>query len=136
MPSDMTRRTAISSLWTLVALNIAFADILALYTPGVLPDLMRGVAEGVMLSETLMLVAAVFIQIPVAMIVATQLMPVRALRLVTSTAIVVTALFIVGGGSPKPHYVFFAGCEILALLGIALLVWRTKAPGRGSAEDW
>ncbi|SIS67230.1 hypothetical protein SAMN05421759_102242 [Roseivivax lentus] len=121
------RRSALSFLWLSVALNIAFADILGLFTPGVLGQVMDGVIEGVALSERLMLVAAVFIEVPVAMIVAMQVMPRRAWRPVNSAAAVVTALFVLGGGSLKPHYVFFATCEILALCAIVWLVWRSPA---------
>ncbi|PTX56420.1 hypothetical protein C8N43_1079 [Litoreibacter ponti] len=129
MHRPVARRHVISSLWTMVALNIAFADILGLYTPGTLPEVMSGVIEGVALSDNLMLIAAVFIQIPIAMIVATQLLAARTLRLVSLVAVLVTALFIIGGGSLKPHYIFFALCEIAALAAIAVLVW-----GEANAE--
>ncbi|WP_407474647.1 DUF6326 family protein [Sulfitobacter sp. PM12] len=135
MHNQTNRRNFLSALWTFVALNIAFADILGLYTTGVIPEVISGVIEGVTITENMMLVAAVFIQIPIAMIVAMQLMPQRLWRLVNTTAIVVTALFVIGGGSLKPHYIFFASCEILALIGIAWLVWRTPALGWTSSEQ-
>lgn len=131
MKTITERRNALSSLWAFVALNIAFADILGLYTPGVIPEVIDGVIEGVTITENLMLVAAVFIQIPVAMMVAMQFLPVRIWRTVNALAIVVTALFVVGGGSFKPHYIFFASCEILALLSIGLLVWRSERSNSG-----
>ena len=133
MQTITARRNTLSSLWAFVALNIAFADILSLFTPGVIPEVITGVVEGVALTETLMLVAAVFIQIPVAMIVAMQLLPPRRWRGVTTAAVIVTAAFVIGGGSLKPHYVFFASCEIAALLAIALLVWRAPLPAHGAA---
>jgi hypothetical protein len=128
------RRNALSSLWTFVALNIAFADILGLYTPGVIPEVIEGVIEGVTITENMMLIAAVFIQIPVAMIVAMQFLPLRAWRAVNTLAAVVTAVFVVAGGSLKPHYIFFASCEILALLLIARLVWQVPESKRAHAK--
>lgn len=92
------RRVKLSCLWAFVALNIAFADILSLYTPGVMPQVMEGVVEGVELSENLMLVAAIFIQIPVAMIVLTQFLSARANKVVSTIAVVITAAFVIGGG--------------------------------------
>ena len=135
MHIQANRRNTLSALWALVSLNIAFADILGLYTPGVIPEVISGVIEGVTITENMRLVAAVFIQIPIAMIVAMQLMPQRVWRLVNTTAIVVTALFVIGGGSLKPHYIFFASCEILALFGIAWLVWRTPVLGWANSEN-
>jgi hypothetical protein len=128
------RRNALASLWTFVALNIAIADILSLYIPGVIPEVIKGNIEGVTITADLMLVAAVFIQIPVAMIVTMQFLPPRAWRAVNTPAIVVTALFIIGGGTMKPHYLFIACCEILALSGIGLLVWRPAQSGTRHGE--
>ena len=121
------KHVKLSCLWAFVALNIAFADILSLYTPGVMPQVMEGVVEGVELSENLMLVAAIFIQIPVAMIVLTQFLSARANKVVSTIAVVITAAFVIGGGGAlMPHYVFFATCEVLALLLILRLIWRPK----------
>lgn len=130
MESRRATRNVISALWAYVALNIAFADILALYTPGVLPAIMGGTVEGVALSQALMLVAALILQIPLSMIVAAQVLPPRLWRAANGTAIGLTALFVIGGGSLKPHYIFLASCEMIALLAIALLVWR-YAPEKG-----
>jgi hypothetical protein len=122
-------------VWACVAFNIAFADIVGLYTPGMLPDLMEGVVEGVAFSENPLLVAAIFIQIPIAMIVAMQLSPPRAWRPVNTVAVVIAAIFVIGGGTLKPHYIFFASFQVFALLGITLLVWREISPGQTSAEN-
>lgn len=129
------RRCALSSLWAFVALNIAFADILGLYTPGVIPEVIEGVIEGVTITENMMLIAAVFIQIPVAMIVAMQFLRLRAWRTVNISAALVTAVFVVAGGSMKPHYIFFASCEIVALLSIVVLVWRAPTSEWADAES-
>ena len=83
--------------------------------------------SGVTITENMMLVAAVFIQIPVAMIVAAQILNLRASRLIATLAALITAVFVLAGGSLKPHYVFFASCELIALLLIIRLVWQ--APG-------
>jgi len=129
------RRNAFSSLWAFVALNIAFADILGLYTPGVIPEVIEGVIEGVTITENMMLIAAVFIQIPVAMIVAMQFLPLRAWRAANTLAALVTAVFVLAGGSLKPHYIFFASCEIIALLSIVVLVWRAATSEWADAES-
>ncbi|WP_425038590.1 DUF6326 family protein [Primorskyibacter sp. S187A] len=129
------RRNALSSLWAFVALNIAFADILGLYTPGVIPEVIEGVIEGVTVTENMILIAAVFIQIPVALIVAMQFLPLRAWRAVNILAALVTAVFVVAGGSPRPHYIFVASCEIVALLSIVVLVWRAPTSEWADAES-
>jgi hypothetical protein len=124
MQSKLSAPSLISLLWTSVVLNMVFADVLSIYTPGVLPQVMDGVVEGVTLSENLMLIAAVFIQLPVAMIVVTHLLPKRAAKGANTFSVIVTAAFVVGGGSLKPHYIFFASCELIAMAGILFLTWR------------
>lgn len=134
MQTSAARRNALSSLWAFVALNIAFADILGLYAPGVIPQVIDGVIEGVTITENMMLIAAVFIQIPVAMIVAMQFLPPPAWRAVNTVTALVTAVFVIAGGSLMPHYIFFASCEVLALLLILVIVWRGPTSGRAYSK--
>ena len=134
MSTENTRRNAVSALWASAALNIAFADILSLHTPGVMAEVLTGVVEGVTLSAKLMLIAAMLLQVPIAMIAAMQLLPRRLWRPVNGGAVLVTALFVLGGGSLKPHYVFLAACEVLAMLAILRLVWR-NGPRTGTAAS-
>jgi len=124
MRSNVSAPMLISLLWTTVVLNMIFADVLSIYTPGVLPQVMDGVVEGVTLSENLMLIAAGFIQIPIAMIIATHLLPEKIAKVTNTFAVIVTAVFVVGGGSLKPHYIFFASFELVAMAGILYLTWR------------
>ena len=131
MKTITAQRNALSSLWAFVALNMAFADILSLYSPGVIPEVIDGVIEGVTITENMMLIAAVFIQIPLAMIVAMQFVAPRAWRVLNRLAALITAAFVLGGGSLKPHYIFFASFEILGLILIGLLVWRSPTTGQG-----
>ena len=58
------------------------------------------------------------------MSVASQFLHPRACRIASLAAALVTAVFVVGGGSPKPHYMFFAACELAAMAGICALVWK------------
>jgi len=124
-------RVAVSFIWCFVSLNMVFADVLGLYTPGTLPQVMDGMIEGVALSNNLMLIAAVMLQVAMGMIIATQFLPTRLCQIANTVAVVVTAAFVVGGGSLKPHYIFFAVCEILAMGATLFLLWRptqAKAP--------
>ena len=125
--SPQTRIT-ISFLWTYVGLNMVFADVLSLYTPGTLPQVLEGTVEGVALSDMLMLVAAACLQIALVMIVLAQVLPPRWCKYANIFAALFTAAFIVGGGSLKPHYILFASFEIGALLTILALVLRRPQP--------
>lgn len=119
----MTLPAKISTLWVVVMLNMIFADILSLFYPGTVAQLTTGTIEGVTITPMFLLVAAVFIEIAILMIFLTHALAPRAARVANLAAVVVTILFVVGGGSLSPHYVLLASVEVLALLYIGWLAW-------------
>lgn len=73
-------RLVISLPWAVVAPNIAHADTLSIHVPGILAQVSEGVVDGVELPAGMMLAVAVFLQIPLAMMVLTQVLTPRAGR--------------------------------------------------------
>jgi len=121
--------TRISTLWVVVMFNMVFADILGFITPGELQALWAG-ETGVTITPMLLLVFAMLIEIPIAMIFASRVLKPRANRWANTVAAVITAAFVLGGGSLNlPHYVFFAAVEVGCM---ALIVWSVWA--RRSSE--
>lgn len=122
----------VSTLWIVIMFNMAFADILGFIDPTTLSEIAtagtEGVAfgniENVVITPLLLLVAAVFIQIAIVMIYLSKALPKKANRIANTIAALLTSVFILGGGSLSPHYIFFASIEILCLGYIVLLVWR------------
>ena len=111
--------TRLSTLWVVVMFNMAFADILTFIKPGALEGLWAGQA-GVHITDGLLLVFAVLLEIPIAMIFLSRVLKPQANRWANTAAAVATTLFVVGGGSASPHYLFFAAVEIACM---ALIVW-------------
>jgi hypothetical protein len=68
-------------------------------------------------------------EIPIAMVVLTQVLPARSARWANVIAAVLTILYVVGGGSAAPHYLFIAGVETLACVVIAWSAWTWDAAG-------
>ena len=133
----MPHTTKISTLWIVVMFNMAFADILSFMYPGFLTQVQTGTIEGVTITPAFLLIAAVFVEIPIAMIFLSRVLAPTALRWTNVVAASVTALFIILGGSLTPHYIFFASIEVLALLYIAKLAWSlpgTPRAQRGAGE--
>ncbi len=120
--------TRISTLWIVVMFNMAFADIVGFIQPGAL----QGVAGpgGVPITQGLLLVFALLIEIPIAMIFVSRILNRRANRWANTVAAVITSVFVVGGGSMElPFYAFFAAAEVACM---ALIVWSVWA--RRSSE--
>lgn len=122
----------VSTLWIVIMFNMAFADILGFIDPAILNEIATASTEGVafgsvenvVITPSLLLVAAVFIQIAILMIYLSKALAKTANRIANSVAALLTSIFVVGGGSLSPHYIFFASIEILCLGYIVFSVWR------------
>jgi len=120
------RRLIISTLWIVVMFNMVFADVLSFMIPGALAEVMTGAVDGIEMSEKLMLIAAMILEIPIIMIFLSRVLKYRANRMVNIFAGIVTILFVIGGGSTELHYIFFASVEVLCMLAIIRLAWKWK----------
>ncbi|MHB8706775.1 MAG: DUF6326 family protein [Coriobacteriia bacterium] len=117
--------TRVSTLWIVVMLNMAFADIVGFIQPGAL----AGVAGpgGVQITQGLLLVFALLIEVPLAMIFVSRILKRRANRWANTAAAVITAVFVVGGGSMElPFYAFFAAVEVACMVLIVWSVWSRR----------
>ncbi|HET6476561.1 MAG TPA: DUF6326 family protein [Thermoleophilia bacterium] len=119
--------TRLSTLWIVVMFNMVFADILSFIKPGVLQELWAGQA-GVQVTPGVLLVFAILIEIPIAMIFASRVLKPEPNRWANTAAAVVTTAFVVGGGSLTPHYVFFAAVEVACMALIVWSVWTRRNP--------
>ncbi|MCF6322376.1 MAG: DUF6326 family protein [Rhizobiaceae bacterium] len=119
----MPLATKISTLWIIVVLNMIFADILSFMYPEFLAQITTGKVEGITITPLFLLVAAVFIEVAIVMIYLTRVLSPRTSRLANLMAVAITVLFVIGGGSLTPHYIFFASIEVLTMLYIAYLAW-------------
>ena len=124
-------RTRLSTLWVVVMFNMIFADILTFIKPGALQGLWAGQA-GVQITEGLLVVFAVLLEIPIAMIFVSRILKPEANRWANTAAAVITTLFVVGGGSIDLHYVFFATVEIACMALIVWFVWAGRSSERAA----
>jgi Sec-independent protein secretion pathway component TatC len=118
--------TRLSTLWIVVMFNMVFADILTFITPGKLQALWAGQA-GVHITPGLLLVFAILIEIPIAMIFASRILKPGPSRWANTAAAVVTTAFVVGGGSLTLSYVFFAAVEVACMALIVRSVWTRRS---------
>lgn len=125
----MDRKGKISSLWVVVMFNMAFADILSFILPGSLQEMLSGDTGPFKITQAMLLVFAVLIEIPIAMTILSRILKRRVNRIVNIAASVVTTAFVVVGGSMTLHYLFLAGVEVVAMLLIVLLCarWRSDS---------
>ena len=130
-------RERLSVLWIFALLNYLYADVLALWALLGTPP-----ADTPHLGPLALAGAAVLMEIPIAMILASRLLPVRANRLANiiagSLETVVNGFLtfippLVGWGRPPalPEYLFFATIETVCTVAIVWQAWTW--PGANAA---
>lgn len=120
-------RVLLSTLWIVVMINMLKADILSLYIPGALDELVKFAGETPI--PLLMLVAAIMGELAIAMIILSRVLKYRVNRWVNIIVGMVTLAYIWVGGSSYPHYTFIAAIETLCLLLIIGNAWKWSDSG-------
>ncbi len=127
-----TMGTRISTLWIVVMCNMIFADILGMMIPGVLTAMSAG-QVGVPVTQGLVLVFAMLLEIPIAMIFLSRILEPGPNRWANTLAAAITTVFVIGGGSPYLHYYFFAAVEVACMALVVWTVWNPRpAPASGA----
>jgi hypothetical protein len=119
----------LSTLWIIVMINMLKADVLSLYIPGVADEVAKTAGETPI--ALLMLGGAIIMEISIVMIILSRVLKNNVNRWVNIFASIITIVFIVGGRSSYPHYIFIATVEIVCLLLIIYFAWQwtEQVPG-------
>lgn len=117
-------RVSLSTLWIIVSINMIFAHIFSVMIElekGITPDVQGKV-------ESVMIIAAIIINIPIAMIFLTRVLPYKAIRLVNIIVGFLTILYMIGSGSLTTYYIIIAAIEIFVLIMIIIISWQWPDP--------
>jgi hypothetical protein len=117
------RKVILSTLWIFVMFNILYADILSFMDSRFLKELMTGYAGDIQITQGFLVVAAILLEIPIAMIFLSRVLKSRVNRWANIIAGAITLAFVIGGGSTAPHYLFLATIEVVCLLLIVWYAW-------------
>lgn len=124
MKTKIDTKTLLSTLWIVIMINMLKADILSLYIPGTLDELTKFAGETPI--TQLMLGGAIMMEISIVMIFLSRILKYKANRWANIIVGIMTILFVVGGGSSYPHYIFIATIEVLCLLLIIGIAWKWR----------
>lgn len=116
-----------STLWIFVTFNMLAADILSFMAPGFLKEIMTGYAGEIQISLGFLLIAAIMLEIPIAMIILSRVLQYKVNRFANIIAGAITIAFVVFGGSTYPHYIFFATIEVISMLLIIWFAWKWQS---------
>ena len=114
-------KARLSTLWIVVMFALLAADVLSSYIPGANEE-MAEFAGGTPIPQ-LMLVAAILMAIPIVMIFLSRVLKRGVNRWANIIAAVITIVYVIGGGSAYPHYIFLAAIEVVSLFLIIWYAW-------------
>ena len=117
---SMEMKARLSTLWIFVLLNMIFRDIHELFRPGMLEEMMTLLNSG-QITEGLLLLGGIMIEIPIAMVPLSQILKSNVNRWTNMiVAIVTMALVFLNNTTPDLDDIFFAAIETISL---ALIIW-------------
>ena len=117
-------KVKLSTLWIFVMFNYLYCDIMGLMDPELLKQYMTGNVGGIQITQEFFLGAAIYMEIPIAMVLLSRIFKYRANRwanIIAGTIMTVvqfSTLFF--GSSPTIYYIFFS---IIEIAGTSLIVW-------------
>ena len=121
-------KAKLSALWIFVLLNIIFRDIHEIFRPGMLEEMMTGVVNGNQITEGLMLIGGIMIEIPIVMVPFTWLLKDGLNRWAHIVAGAFTIVSVIVAGPADLDDMFFATVEIVALVTIIWFAWKWQMP--------
>ena len=119
-------KEVISLLWIVVMFSMAFADILGFITPGSLQEMMTGYAGKMKITQSMLFIFAILLEIPIAMIFLSRVLKKALNRILNIAASIITIVFVIAGGSTTLHYIFFASIETVCMLAIIVMCIKWK----------
>ncbi|MFL6374405.1 MAG: DUF6326 family protein [Pyrinomonadaceae bacterium] len=132
MTKALDRRTVLSTLWIFVMFNYLYADLsLSIFIPGMYEKMMAG------MSAWVLVVATALMELQIAMILSSRLLPHKINRLANIIVGVIATLFVavtLSRNSPG-FYLLLATIEIVTTLFIIWYAWTWRAPVEDAALE-
>ena len=135
MQANQHKRVVLSTLWLFATLNYLYCDVVTLMDPTLLKQFLGGNISGIEVSQAFLLAAGALVEVPIAMVLLSRVLPDRFNPWVNIVAGVfmtlVQALSVVGRLSDG-YYLFFSSFEILATASVVVYAARWIRESRAS----
>jgi Family of unknown function (DUF6326) len=134
----MDMESKLSTLWIFVSLNYLYCDVSSLMDPELLPQYLRGNVHGLQFSPMFLLSAGILVEIFIAMVLLSRVLPYSANRWaniaagIVMTTIQLATLFF---GVPAPYYAFFSAIEISTTAFIVWYAWNWTEAALAPVHD-
>ena len=127
MFENINKKTLFSTLWIFVTLNYLYCDLMGLMDSALLKQYLTGTINGLVLDEQFLLMAAILMEIPIAMTLLSQILKYKANRAANiiagliKTIVMILTLFV---GKVTLYYLFFGIIEIATTSFIVWYAWQ------------
>ena len=126
--TGIDRKALLSTLWIFALFNVIFRDIHEIFRPGFLEEVMTGSVNGLQMTGGFLLLAAILLEIPIAMVLLSRVLKYRVNRWANIITGAVTIAFVIGNGVTDLDDMFFAAIVIVALSLIVWFAWQWPNP--------
>ena len=117
-------RAKLSTLWIFVLFNLIFSEFHRLLQPGFLEEVMTGTISGVQMSQEVLLLGAVVLEIPIAMALLSRVLSYRVNRWANIIAGAMTIAIVLFNMSADLDNIFFSTIGVVAMLLVVWNAWR------------
>lgn len=114
----------LSTLWIFVLFNIIFRDIHDLFRPGFLEEMMTGIVNGNQITDEVLLMGGIIMEIPISMVLLSRILNYRLNRWANMFAGGISIAVVISNGTKDLDDIFFVIVEVISLLLIVFLAWK------------
>ncbi|MEO0647458.1 MAG: DUF6326 family protein [Cyanobacteria bacterium J06650_10] len=120
----------LSALWIFFLFNIIFRDIHEFVEPGFIEEIMTGTSNSNPITEHMLLLGGVMIQVPIAMVLLSRLLPYGVNRWANIIVAALYGVLVASFGTTDLDDVFHLVMESAALSFIIWSAWRWRNPSQ------
>lgn len=121
---EIDKKALLSTLWIFVLLNVIFRDLHEFFRAGMIEEIITGTP----VSEQMMLVGGIMVEIPILMVLLSRILNYRINRWANIIIGAVIIALIIGVRSKDLDDIFFATIEVIALSAIIWLAVKWREP--------
>ncbi len=122
----MDIKALLSTLWIFFLLNMIFRDIHDLFRPGLLEEMMTGIVNGTQVTDGVLLVGGIMVEIPISMVVLSRVLKYRLNRWANIIVGSITLASVIGKKPIDLDDVFFTTIGFITLVIIIWLAWKWR----------
>ena len=121
-------KAKLSTLWIFFLFNLIFRDIHEFVEPGFIQEIMTGTSNGNPITEHMLLLGGVMIEVPIAMVLLSRLLPYGVNRWANIIVAVLYGALIMFFGTTDLDDTFHLVMELAALSSVVWSAWRWRNP--------